>query len=491
MNVTCVLVVCFLNSTVIFTLHESHQSLELHEANVRRRSIIQPEAFPFDLNQLPAVEDDVVTTSEPVLSPKHISQDIRTHREEPGQIVHHQPPSTMSEYMFDQGMNNTPHPPVSCDLDNHKTQSAPDPKNNYEKGTSTFNINIVDSKYKSHATYNQPEFRNICKGSLCDINSQKRSGKVTATIMGENKRKQTEIPSTRKMVEGCVSDISSSEDTFQKNALEHRKDLLPMVFQKGNDLLDPIHIPSSEAKRLKTNSDHIVHVIREEPSNINEDHISTFIESNTIQPSKTTNALQIKSISPSQSPTKRTIASERSDRWRDQQREIIEGFQLKEFDFVEENSRYQSSMKIVPASNDILSTLSSSNWMSKKEHIAHRNSGTKRDVITFEKIWERRNSVLCEAVSYPLHLKHLENKTQWMPHQRYIGNVIIDREKNRKTELPCENYILSSAVDTTIEQAYMLSLIHLALDWLGTKSNDESINLKNIKKYLNVNDKQS
>lgn len=178
-----------------------------------------------------------------------------------------------------------------------------------------------------------------------------------------------------------------------------------------------------------------------------------------------------------------------SKEWRDTRQRDMKVFKLCGYDFVAEYSTYKSSMSIVPTSNESTFNPSIFDW------IPHRGIGNIDDprdkgvYLTFEKIRQGRGFILNNSPYYPKDLKYFEIKQEWLPHQMFIReNVPQDKEKDL---FSCENYLLSAAVDSTPEQAYMIGINQMCLEWLGGGLRGDHVNLDSVRNFLKCNIKQS
>lgn len=173
-------------------------------------------------------------------------------------------------------------------------------------------------------------------------------------------------------------------------------------------------------------------------------------------------------------------------------RTAMKAFTFTKFDFVEEYLSYKSSMNIVPNLSRFLSTESFTKVL-KVNHISKGVEGEledesiKRKILSFEMVWDEKDKAISSMKSYVDHSQYFRNKKKWLRHQKFIKKCI--NRRTHQQSLSCEEYLLSSAVDLTSDQAYMFSMIHSYLEWLGNTS--EHTYWKDFEQFAHIRGKPS
>lgn len=174
---------------------------------------------------------------------------------------------------------------------------------------------------------------------------------------------------------------------------------------------------------------------------------------------------------------------------------LMERFAVKRFDFEDEYSTYKSSMNVIPTSPNILSKLLEKlpltcKWIVEGPMDQDANSkGAKRRFLTFERIHENQDDSIPMSPQYHTHKIYFEEKLDWLPHQKLMREIIESREYDNLS--PSEEFILTSAADSTPEQAYMLCLINSYVHWLGSGSKEGFPNWKIFEAFQERRDKTS
>lgn len=171
----------------------------------------------------------------------------------------------------------------------------------------------------------------------------------------------------------------------------------------------------------------------------------------------------------------------------------MEKLVFQRFDFSDEYSGYQSSMKIIPTDNTILSELrekfpSVGPWMVQRAAEQSSKQGISRK-LTFERIHKKQANAMSSSPQYLSHIEHIHTKENRLPHQKIMGEIIISNEYHNTS--PSEEYLLASAVESTAQQAYMICLIHTYLQFLGSSSKYDIPDLKIFEEFEKRRDKPS